>query len=1696
MDFSSSANWLALPYLILGVAAFISIARIMRHPEITIRNWIIILLAASGIWVLALGAEHLSVPLELKILFDDFQWIGISLVTPVFLLISLEISGKDKLRKSLTIPLIFIIPALIMLTVATNRFHNLLLENARLENFGTIASLERDFGILFLPFVIITYSEFIIGILNLLLIIRRPSNFYGNQIFWILLAGMGCIFASFFDFSSWNPFPFIQWTALAICTFSIIIALTMPKLRQQDLRNATRNLLLEAVPEPLLLISPGQIVLAVNPAAEVFFGKPGSEIIGRPLEDVSEVICRKLRKHFPAKKSPYRITEEIVIGRDTFTAILSPSIENTGRVLNYSILLNRDGAAATATANLQRTLSLVQALSRVAVHATSASSSEEIFRTFNQEFNKLNLSYVYVSFDKNRQNATIEQSSFDTRQFAHLESMVGQSFIGFSLPRSQFPPIAYQVEEKSPIFVEDYISAIRPVFRSIPENIFRTGLKLVGISEETTGVFFSIEISDGTFGMMAIWGNSLSESDLPSFSIFASQLANAIELSHKQEGDFQRHREADRENALIISLNRVAARTSSSSSIDGVVEILSEELEKLSLNFYLSVIDKEEQFTEIRHTSLNKEILRQAGKLLHTGIIGYQIPRPNWPPMFTEAFTTRQAVFLRDFDVDATHIFYDFSPEQAANGLKLIAIDTETSGMHIPVDLLDGRTAMLSIWGNTITRKDLPTFQVFAVQIANTIERASIYEFELAQKDLLARSNEMAAALSRIAAKTSAAENTAKVLETLDEELRFLKLNYMLVTVTEDRQVARLENMTMSGRAFDRLRHKIRNSLDEIEMRREKWPVLVENAVESEQPQFSTQILDLMPPSIYASRKKIVVQAFNQLGISDRSSAIVIPQRLTDGRMALFVIWGNAVKENDIPIFSVFANQVTNTYEKSHLIDLEHKQALALEHSNHIIRGLSSLASQVSNTTDITDLLKLMRTELGKIGLTFAYLNINDQETSHVEFLSIPDGDLKSLTKKIGIDLIGLKTEISSRNEESINAIREDKPQFLPDFWGYLNSVFEGFDKKGKDALRQTLRLSDPAPIPAIFLPILLGDGTIFFFIIWGPSLREEDLTAFSVYKTQVESILESARLFHIAESEIEERQAVQEKLAQSQNEFRGLFENAHDAIILTDPQTGLVLDANQRAELIFGYSNEEFKKISLESTTDNPAKLKSYFSEIIQSDLTLSFEIVQFKKGDPTPLNFEVNAGLVTFNGRPAIQSIHRDVTTRIQMEEKLRYESLHDSLTGLPNRTLFLERLAHIIIRSERSKEYHFAVLYLDLDRFKNVNDTLGHMSGDKLLVQLSNKLQDCMRASDTIARMGGDEFAIIFEDVETSEDLNILCERVLSVITEPLHVRKNEIRLSGSIGVVLGNPTYKSADEYLRDADIAMYIAKEQGKARFEIFNISMRTSLLERIRIENNLRSALEKDQFHLVYQPIYNLNSLDLVGFEALLRWEQPNAGLISPGHFISIAEDMGLIQAIGSWVLREACRQFHQWRAHLDIQTPLTININVSALQLLRPDFPIEVRQVLEETGVHPACLVLEITETSFIHNHELASEQVNALKDLGVQIHLDDFGTGFSSLNFINLFQVDALKIEREFIAALGQEKQAELVRALIALGENIGLEVFAEGIETEGQLDFLKNAGCGFGQGFYYSKPLSQDDISRLMETGELPLAKPAED
>ena len=722
-----------------------------------------------------------------------------------------------------------------------------------------------------------------------------------------------------------------------------------------------------------------------------------------------------------------------------------------------------------------------------------------------------------------------------------------------------------------------------------------------------------------------------------------------------------------------------------------------------------------------------------------------------------------------------------------------------------------------------------------------------------------------------------------------------------------------------------------------------------------------------------------------------------------------------------------------------------------------------------------------MSEEFEILKLKFVYLKIDSDEHSVIEYISFDSKLLNQIKKIAGVSIVGKSVPLTERASEGIQSIREDKPVFCENFTGYLKNLFGNSNNNIRDL---TLKMSGfTKDTSGIFLPLRLGDDSTHLIIIWGDLLKESDIKPLLIYKTQMESIFESARLFSLAEKEIQERRITQEALYASQKEYRGLFESAHDAIIISDPSTSRILDANERALSMFEYDHDEFIKIRLESITQNPVKLKEIISKIINTENHFSFELIQFKKNNRVPMEMEVNAGIVIYNDMLAIQSIHRDVTQRKRMEERLRHDALHDSLTNLPNRILFLDRLEQLIIKSSQSKTYSFAVLYLDLDRFKDINDTLGHLVGDKLLVDLSERLSSHMHATDTIARMGGDEFALIIEDFISANDIKNFCERIINLIKQPFTIKGNEIRITASIGIVISAPSYNNPEEYLRDADIAMFKAKAQRKDNCAFFDVSMRTSIIKRMEIENKLCKAIENEKFFLVYQPIINLVDKVIIGFEVLLRWQDFDNGLIPPLEFIPIAEDMGIIHEIGQWVLEKACSQVHSWQMKHNHKGQLKLNVNVSAVQLLRSDFPEEVLSILKSTNFDPSNLALEITETAFINDQQLAINQIENLKALGVEIHLDDFGTGYSSLSFINLFQVDALKIEGQFISRINQDKKAGLVRAIIALGENMGLDIIAEGIETKGQHKFLMKAGCKIGQGSYFSKPINSEEAALLV-------------
>jgi diguanylate cyclase (GGDEF)-like protein len=436
-------------------------------------------------------------------------------------------------------------------------------------------------------------------------------------------------------------------------------------------------------------------------------------------------------------------------------------------------------------------------------------------------------------------------------------------------------------------------------------------------------------------------------------------------------------------------------------------------------------------------------------------------------------------------------------------------------------------------------------------------------------------------------------------------------------------------------------------------------------------------------------------------------------------------------------------------------------------------------------------------------------------------------------------------------------------------------------------------------------------------------------------------------------------------------------------------------------------------------------------------------------------------------------------------ESKEHFRHAAFHDSLTGLPNRAFLTEKLKSAIERAEQQAGYKFAVLFLDLDRFKNINDSLGHTIGDQLLITIARRLENSVREMDTVARLGGDEFAILLEGIKTSSDPIYMAERVQKELTSPFLLSGHEVFTTTSIGIALSSTGYDHPEDILRDADTAMYRAKESGKACYEVFDKDMHARAVNLLRLETDLRRAIEREEFLVYYQPIVSLESGLLIGFEALARWQHPERGFISPTEFISAAEDTRLIIPLGLWVLREACRQMAQWHWQSPANRSLILSVNLSGKQFTQPDLVERIKQILDETHLDPNCLKLEITESVVMENAEAAISMLVRMKALGVRLSIDDFGTGYSSLSYLHRFPVDTLKIDRSFVNQISVSgENAEIVRTIKTLASNLGMDVVAEGVETLEQMRRLEELECEYGQGYLFSQPLERDAAEVLIE------------
>jgi diguanylate cyclase (GGDEF)-like protein/PAS domain S-box-containing protein len=575
-------------------------------------------------------------------------------------------------------------------------------------------------------------------------------------------------------------------------------------------------------------------------------------------------------------------------------------------------------------------------------------------------------------------------------------------------------------------------------------------------------------------------------------------------------------------------------------------------------------------------------------------------------------------------------------------------------------------------------------------------------------------------------------------------------------------------------------------------------------------------------------------------------------------------------------------------------------------------------------------------------------------------------------------------------------------------------------------------------------------------------------------------------RFVGIAE-DITERQLAEEALKKSEEQFRLTFEKAPIGMAITSLD-GSIERVNFALCEALGYTAEELVKLTFkhivhaEDLELHLAKEKKLISgeetefqietKYIAKDrhiveALLKVVIVKDERGNALHFNSQIV-----------------DITERKQMEKQLIHDALHDSLTGLPNRALFMNRLEQELKRCKQYDNCGFAVLFLDLDRFKIVNDSVGHLIGDRLLIEIARRLEVCLRGTDTVARLGGDEFTILLEEIRDIQEATVVANRIYQSLNLPFHIDGYELFTSASIGIALSSNGYEKPEDILRDADLSMYSAKEQGKARYEVFDRSMYDRALKRLHLETDLRRGLERQEFIVYYQPIAFLTKGTLSGFEALARWQHPKRGLVSPGEFIPIAEETGAIVPLGAWLMREACRQLKEWQIKYSHHSPLKISVNLSGKQIVQTNLIEQIDSILEETGLEGRDLKLEITESILMENLEAATKVLLALRERKIKLSIDDFGTGYSSLSYLHRFPVDTLKIDRSFINEMQENNDnSEIVRAIVSLAHILNMDVIAEGIENPSQLSQLKLLKCEQGQGYYFSKPLSKEEAEELI-------------
>lgn len=563
---------------------------------------------------------------------------------------------------------------------------------------------------------------------------------------------------------------------------------------------------------------------------------------------------------------------------------------------------------------------------------------------------------------------------------------------------------------------------------------------------------------------------------------------------------------------------------------------------------------------------------------------------------------------------------------------------------------------------------------------------------------------------------------------------------------------------------------------------------------------------------------------------------------------------------------------------------------------------------------------------------------------------------------------------------------------------------------------------------------------------------------------------------------DISMRKEAERRLDVQKSLFRQLFDNSPQGILLLG-KDGAPMDLNPSFTSLFGFTRDDLHSLFEVLLPPDGLEESFTFLSAVLSGTPVSTETSRrTKDGRTIPVSM-LGYPYVLDGAISGAFFIFGDISERKRYEAQLTQQALRDNLTELPNRILFLERLNRAMTRQRRNSEYRFAVLMIDLDSFKRVNDTLGHQAGDHLLQEVAKRLTACLRSMDTVARMGGDEFAVLLEDFQSNQEAIAITRRLLQAIRQPMNIQDHEIQVSASVGVVLQTGRYTSPNDLLRDADISMYRSKELGKNQFKVFSKSMYEHVVRTVQLENDLRQALAEDEFELYFQPIFDMAENRLSGFEGLLRWNHPERGTLAPGAFIHVAEEAGLITDLGTWVLNRGCRTLAQWHERFD-GIEVSLSLNLSPRDLLQPSLIPMLAELLHETGLDARHIKLEITETAVMENPEIATARLERLQKMGFQVAMDDFGTGYSSLSYLQRLPIDILKIDRSFVQTmLENPNNLEIIKAIIGLGKILELRIVAEGVETPEQLTTLQALGCDLAQGYLLGKPMPREQAEALL-------------